>query len=168
MKKRFLIRSLSFVLAAMVFSVLSACMLQANNNTASEEQIANRDYMTQANRIMDTLMVDLTGFNKAVSDEDIVGMNDQADSANKTINELAALTPPNDLKDVHSEYVKGCEELRDALRDYRDLYTEISSATESQPFDYSTFDSRLSKIKQKYDSGISHLEKADQKARDMT
>jgi len=158
----------AFALATMVFVVLGACTVQMSSDSASDTQIANRDYMAQVNRIMDTLTTDLSSFNQAVSDEDIVGMNEYADSADKTINELAALTPPDDLKDIHSEYLQGCEQLRDALSDYRDLYAKVSSATEAQPFDYSTFDSQLSKIRQKYDGGISHLEKADQEAQDLS
>ena len=50
---------------------------------------------------------------------------------------------------------------------YVDLYTEIESATEEEPFDYSTYDARLKEIQDKYDSGIDKLEEADKKANEM-
>jgi len=147
--------------------LLSSCTGQSSSNGLTDDQIANRTYMTQVSQTMDTLKSDLAAFSQAVADDDIVSMNAQADNANRTIANLAALTPPDALKDVHSEYVSGCEELRNALSAYLDLYNAINAATDEEPFDYSTYEKRLSDIEDLYNSGISHLEKADQEAKDM-
>ena len=37
------------------------------------------------------------------------------------------------MKDLQTNYVDGCNKLKDALNSYIDLYTEISSATEERP-----------------------------------
>ncbi|MCL2888948.1 MAG: hypothetical protein FWE65_00825 [Eggerthellaceae bacterium] len=158
--------ALSLILVAGLAILLSSCF-SSDKNSATEEQLANREYMVQVNRIMDNLVIDLNGFNKAVADEDIVNMDVAADRAKKTIEELVALQAPEVLQEIHSEYVAGCVELRDALNQYIVLYTEISLATDERPFDFANYNAQINKIKQKYNSGIAHLESADQKARSM-
>ena len=54
--------------------------------------------------------------------------------------------------------------MKDALNSYIDLYTEIDSATEAQPFDWSTYADRVAQIKQQYDDGIGKLQSGDNKA----
>jgi len=159
--------AISLAITLGLLALLGSCASLSNNNSATDEQIANREYMVQVNRIMDTLIVDLTGFSKALADEDVVNMDVAAGHAYKTIDELVALKPPEALQEIHSEYVAGCVELRDALSEYIALYTEISLATEERPFNFSNYYVQLNKIKQKYSSGIAHLEKADEKARAM-
>ena len=44
--------------------------------------------------------------------------------------------------------------MKDALNSYIDLYTEIDSATEAQPFDWSTYADRIAQIKQQKLSSI--------------
>ncbi|MCL1797857.1 MAG: hypothetical protein FWG24_06075 [Eggerthellaceae bacterium] len=167
MKKRIsLYAAITFVLAALLCMVLASCTIP-QNDAAAEEEAAGREYSASLNRLLDTLAVSLDSFNEAVSNKDVVGMNAQADNAARAIDELMKLEAPESLGEIHGEYAQGCLELKDALRAYLDLFTEIDSATEASPFDYSTYDSRLSKIKQGYDSGIAHLEKADQLALDQ-
>lgn len=141
---------------------LSSCIPATNE--AADEQGGNKEYMSQVNLIMDELKLSLEGFNDAVSQEDLVTMKAQAEAAAKTVDELGKLTPPDDLKDVQSEYVKGCKSLQDALDSYIDLYTEIETATEEQPFDFEGYEDKLDKIKDKYDEGIKALENADKLA----
>ena len=50
---------------------------------------------------------------------------------------------------------------------YIELYTEIDSATEDQPFDYSTYDQRIQDIKKQYDEGIGKLQSGDNKATEL-
>lgn len=163
MKRTYLVKTLIIALSGVLaVAVLGGCM--APNTTASTQQAENRQYMSQVNRVMEDLTARLDGFNQAVSSNDAVGMKTQAENAFKAIDDLAALEAPEELKDIQSAYVDGCNDLKDALTKYIDLFTEIENATEEDPFDYSTYDSRLKEIKDAYDSGLAHLEDGDNKA----
>ena len=87
-------------------------------------------------------------------------MRTQADNAFKAIDDLNNLNVPDALKDIQKEYVDGTADLKDALNSYIDLYTEIDSATEEQPFDYSTYDQRIQDIKSKYDEASASSSRA--------
>lgn len=147
---------------ALLVAALAGCSSQ--NTAANQQQSDNRQYMTQVNQVMDDLSAKLTGFTDAVARKDVVSMRTQADNAFKSIDELNKLTVPDELKDIQQDYVDGATELKDALNSYINLYTEIDSATEAQPFDWTTYDKRLSDIKQKYDDGIAKLQDGDNKA----
>ena len=153
------------IIGAALAMTLGGCMAQ--NNTANTQQTENRQYMSQVNQTLEDLTSRLDNFNQAVSNNDLVGMKTQAESAFKAIDDLNALEAPDALKDVQTAYVDGCNDLKDALNLYVDLYTEIENATEEEPFDYSTYDSRLKEIQDKYDSGISKLEEGDKKANEL-
>lgn len=145
----------------MVFA-LGGCAQQ--DSAASQQQSQNRQYMTQVNQIMEDLKSRLDSFTDAVSRGDVVGMRAQAGNAFKAIDSLGKLEVPDDLKDIQQEYVDGANGLKDALNSYIDLYTEIDSATEAQPFDWSTYADRIAQIKQQYDDGIGKLQSGDNKA----
>lgn len=144
-----------------MLAALASCMMSPDD-PAADERAANRDYLASVNRVISALTTDLERFSEAVSQRDVVGMNAQADSASRSIDELLRLEPPSGLVDVHTEHAKGCRELRDALDAYRALFAEIDAATEARPFDFSTYEPRVSNIQKAYEKGISHLEKADQ------
>ena len=137
------------------------------DTAAAQQQSENRQYMTQVNQTMDDLKSRLESFTDAVSRGDVVGMRTQADNAFKAIDDLNNLNVPDALKDIQKEYVDGTADLKDALNSYIDLYTEIDSATEEQPFDYSTYDQRIQDIKSKYDEGIGKLQSGDNKASEL-
>lgn len=159
-----LTRILGVALAGVLLvAALAGCVPQGNNE-AAQQGAANRAYMTKVNQIMEDLQSKLEGFTDAVSRGDVVNMRMEADTAFKAIDELGKLEAPDDLKDIESEYKAGANDLKDALNGYIELYTEIESATEAQPFDYSTYDERLKDIKQKYDDGIGKLQSGDNKA----
>ncbi len=148
------------VLVAMFAGVLMVAALGGcaqQDTAAAQQQSENRQYMTQVNQTMDDLKSRLESFTDAVSRGDVVGMRTQADNAFKAIDDLNNLNVPDALKDIQKEYVDGTADLKDALNSYIDLYTEIDSATEEQPFDYSTYDQRIQDIKSKYDEGIGKL-----------
>lgn len=153
------------VIGTVLAMALGGCMAQ--NNTANTQQTENRQYMSQVNQTLEDLTNRLDSFNQAVSNNDLVGMKTQAESAFKAIDDLSALEAPDALKDVQTAYVDGCNDLKDALNLYIGLYTEIENATEEEPFDYSTYDARLKEIQDKYDSGISKLEDGDKKANEL-
>ena len=158
------------VLVAMFAGVLMVAALGgcAQQDTATaQQQSENRQYMTQVNQTMDDLKSRLESFTDAVSRGDVVGMRTQADNAFKAIDDLSNLNVPDALKDIQKEYVDGTADLKDALNSYIDLYTEIDSATEAQPFDYSTYDQRIADIKSQYDEGIGKLQSGDNKASEL-
>ncbi len=144
---------------------LSACVPQDAGMT--EEQAANRQYMAQVNQLMDDLDDRLDQFDDAVSRGDVVTMRTQADNAFSVLDQLSNVTVPDSLQEIQTDYVNGCNSLKDALNSYIDLYTEISSATSAQPFDYSTYDSRLAAIQSTYNDGIASLQAGDQKAAEL-
>ena len=166
MKRATIVRVLTLALSAALAAVaLAACMPQAN--TANEEQKANRQYMAQVNQTMDDLSDKLEGFTDAVVRGDVVTMRTQADNALKVLDELEALEAPEVLADVKAGYVDGCTSLREALKAYVDLYTEIDSASDAQPFDFSNYGTRLKEIQKAYDEGIAKLQETDAKAAEL-
>ena len=94
-------------------------------------------------------------------------MQTQAENALATLDGLGAIEAPEELADVQQSYQDGTSQLRDALNGYVALYTEISSATDAQPFDWSTYDARLAEIQEKYDAGIDALEAGDAAAAEV-
>jgi soluble cytochrome b562 len=138
--------------------VLAGCSTQSSDQ--EKQQQANRDYMTQMSQKMDELNSRLETFNEAVSNNDVVAMQTQADNAYKIIDEAEKLEAPSALSDIANNYNEGLSSLRKALDAYIDLYTEINSGS----FDWDTYDSRLSDVQKLYDDGISKLEEADKAA----
>ena len=156
---------ITLMMGALLVVGLSGCAIQ--QNTLTEEQSANRNYMTQVNQIMDELSDKLQDFDDAVSRNDLVSMRTQAEDALSTLDALSSIEAPEALTDINTDYQQGADALRQALNDYVALYTEIDSATSGQPFDYSTLDSRLEQIQTLYNQGIDSLQAGDTKATEM-
>lgn len=161
----------SKVIAVAVAGMLSAGILGGcatqQTSAATEAQSENRAYMTQVNQTMETLKDRLASFSDAVSRGDVVNMRTQADNAFKALDSLSAQDAPDALKDIKQQYVDGCAELETALSDYVTLYAEIDSATDTQPFDWSTYDDRIAAIQSSYDAGVAKLEAGDKAAADL-
>lgn len=147
---------------ALTLGILSGCMAQPTG--ASQEQQANRTYMTKVNQAMEDLNSRLQSFDDAVARGDAVTMRTQADNAYEVIDTLDAIDTPEAMKDLQKDYVDGCTALKEALNAYVDLYTEVDSATEAHPFDYGTYDERIKAIQDKYNEGIQKLKDADDEA----
>lgn len=135
--------------------------------TSAETSNANSKYMAQVNQIVDELGTKLDSFEDAVSRDDVVSMRTQADGAFAALDKLNELQAPDDLKEIQEYYSDGCSSLKDALSAYIDLYTEVQSATEQQPFDYSTYDERLAQTQEAYNTGIETLKNGDQKVTEL-
>lgn len=150
------------VAAALGTAALFGC--SAAGSGASQQQNGNRQYMSQVNQVMDDLEIALANFNDAVSRDDVVGMQTQSNNALSMLDDLAGIEAPEDLADVKNGYEQGSDLLRTALNDYVALYTEIASATDGQPFDWSGYDARLAEIQKNYDEGIAKLKEADELA----
>ena len=165
MKKNWILRVLAVAcVGALMVCGLAGCSQQSSAET--EQQAANRAYMSSVNQKIEELAERLTSFEDAVAREDVVTMRTQADNACAVIDERSAIEGPEGqgLEEVQQGYVDGCTTLRDALNAYIDLYTEIESATAEHPFDYATYDDRLAAIQAQYDEGVSKLKAADEKA----
>ena len=159
-KFRFLVLACMTVLVA---GLLAGCLPQMNMG-ASDEQKANRTYMTKVNQAMEDLNSRLKSFDDAVSRGDAVTMRTQADNAYAAIDTLSSIETPDAMKELQQNYVDGCNDLKEALNEYIDLYTDIESATEEHPFDYGTYDDRIKTIQDKYNEGIQKLKDADEAA----
>ena len=156
MRKRTIARVLAVALgAALALGTLAGCQSPATG--ATDQQQANRTYMTKLN-------TRLGEFDEAVAQESVVNMRNKANSAFEAIDALAAIDTPDAMKDLQTNYVDGCNKLKDALNSYIDLYTEISSATEEAPFDFSAYDGRVKEIQDAYNEGIDKLKAADEEA----
>lgn len=140
---------------------LSACAT-GGNATLTDEQKANRAYMSQVNETMVELDASLDSFIDAVSRGDIVNMRTQADNAYKTLDKLSAIEAPETLSDVQKKYAEGTQKLEEALDAYIELYSEADKA--GKDFDWSSYDGRIKEIQELYDSGIKALEEGDKAA----
>ncbi len=147
---------------ALMIAAFAGCAPQ--KDAGNQDQLDRRQYMSQVNQAMDDLQSRLDGFADAVSRNDVVSMRTQADDAFKALDDLNGLDVPEGLKDIQQEYVDGTSDLKDALNAYIDLYTEIESATDDQPFDWSSYDQRIADIQDRYNAGIDKLKAGDEKA----
>ena len=161
--KRNLIRLIATACSTVLLvGLMAGCM--SPNTGATDQQRANRTYMTKVNQAMEDLNSRLGDFDDAVARGDVVTMRTQADNAFSAIDALAAIDTPDAMKGLQSGYVDGCNALKGALNDYIDLYTEIDSATDEHPFDYGAYDERIKAVQDKYNDGISKLKAADEEA----
>ena len=152
------------VAATLAIGALAGCTGQT---AGSEQQDVNRQYLSQVNQVMDDLETSLASFTDAVSRNDVVGMQTQAENALSKLDSLDSIEAPEELSEVQQSYQDGTAQLREALSSYVALYTEISSATDAQPFDWSTYDARLAEIQKSYDAGIDALEAGDKAAAEV-
>ena len=143
---------------ALAAGVFVGCSPAGSNLT--EEQQANRTYMSQVNSIMAQLGENLESFVDAVSRGDVVNMRTQADDAYQVLDQLAAIEAPEDFADIQKQYVDGTTKLREALDEYITLYTEAGSDS----FDQSTYGNRIAKVQKLYDEGVDILKTADEAA----
>ena len=164
MKRKNFIKAFAVACASVLMVAALAGCAQQQGATADQDQLDRRQYMSQVNQVMDDLQTRLDSFADAVSRDDVVGMRTQADNAFKALDDLSGLEVPDALKGIQQNYVDGTNSLKDALNGYVDLYTEIESATDEQPFDWSSYDQRMADIQSKYDEGIEKLKKGDEEA----
>lgn len=146
---------------SLAVAMLAGCTATPQNSL-TDEQKANREYMSAVNQKMTTLGSTLDSFNDAVSREDVVTMKTQAANASKVLDELANVETPEAFTDVRTNYVDGAKNLEAALNEYIELYSEIQSATEANPFDWSSYDQRVQTIQSHYDEGVAALKAGDE------
>lgn len=168
---KILIAICAFVL---MFALAGCTAPQASNQTEGEDApMTSSQYMAQVNQAVEELNERLQSFNDAVSRQDPITMRTQADNAFSTLDKLAAIEAPEDIKDLRDQYIKGCDQLKDALNAYIDLYSEMTAAKEeaessryNYPFNASDYSGRIEQIQEQYNEGIQTLEDADNSAKD--
>lgn len=143
--------------------MLSGCALNAQQ--ANDPQTLNRQYMANVNQIMDEIDAQMTEFSTIVKEGEVVSLSTQLAAINNSVDKLKALSVPDAMKDIQSDYLKGTEELQTAFAAYVDLYEDVK-APENGTFDFATYGDRLNDVKSHYEAGIQALESADQKAAD--
>lgn len=143
--------------------LLSGCASGATQ--ANDPQTLNRQYMANVNQIMEEIDAEMAEFSTVIKDGEVVSLGTQLANINNSVDKLKALSVPDDMKDIQSDYLKATEELQSAFSSYAALYEDVK-APESGSFDYSTYNTRLDEIRQHYEAGIEALQSADQKAAD--
>lgn len=143
--------------------VLTGCA--SGTTQANDPQTLNRQYMANVNQIMDEIDAQMTEFSTVIKDGEVVSLSTQLANINNSVDKLKALSVPDDMKDIQSDYVKGVEELQTAFASYVALYEDVK-APDNGKFDYATYGSRLDEVRSHYEAGIEALQNADQKASD--
>ena len=162
-----MVKNLCALACALMMGLFAFGCSMPQNPDAQSTAESSRQYMADVNQMVEKLSTQLDGFQDAVSREDAVTMRTQADNAFQILDEMAALEAPEELADLKKSYTQGADQLKSALNDYIDLYTEITTANASHPFDYSTYQDRLSDIQDKYNEGVQTLEDADKSATEL-
>lgn len=162
--------SISSRMVAFAAAIVLACALMlsgcaSNAQQANDPQTLNRQYMANVNQIMDEIDAQMTEFSTIVKEGEVVSLSTQLAAINKSVDKLKALSVPDAMKDIQSDYLKGTEELQTAFAAYVDLYEDVK-APENGTFDFATYGDRLNDVKSHYEAGIQALESADQKAAD--
>ena len=121
----------------------------SNEQTPAEQ---NRAYMSKVNQAMTDLDTNLTSFTEAVTRGDVISMKTQSDKAMNALDEVKNIEAPEAMQDVKTKYDSGCESLKQALKQYVDLYTSGAEVTQEV----------LAPIQQLYDSGVNSLKEADE------
>lgn len=158
-------RMMAFAAAIVLASALILSGCASNAQQANDPQTLNRQYMANVNQIMDEIDAQMTEFSTIVKEGEVVSLSTQLAAINNSVDKLKALSVPDEMKDIQSDYLKGTEELQTAFAAYVDLYEDVK-APENGTFDFATYGDRLNDVKSHYEAGIQALESADQKAAD--
>lgn len=158
-------RMVAFAAAIVLASALMLSGCASNAQQANDPQTLNRQYMANVNQIMDEIDAQMTEFSTIVKEGEVVSLSTQLAAINNSVDKLKALSVPDEMKDIQSDYLKGTEELQTAFAAYVDLYEDVK-APENGTFDFATYGDRLNDVKSHYEAGIQALESADQKAAD--
>lgn len=158
-------RRVAFAAAIVLACALMLSGCASNAQQANDPQTLNRQYMSNVNQIMDEIDAQMTEFSTIVKEGEVVSLSTQLAAINNSVDKLKALSVPDEMKDIQSDYLKGTEELQTAFAAYVDLYEDVK-APENGTFDFATYGDRLNDVKSHYEAGIQALESADQKAAD--
>lgn len=147
------------LLAACVAVISVVCLVMAMGCAPAEKKednaALNRAYLSSTNTAMMQVNADLAPFTAAVAAEDVVTMEQAAAKVYRDIDSFMAITPPDDMKDIHKEYSAGCADLKSALQSYIALYKDSADS------DVEQINAALAEVQKQYDSGIAHLQAGD-------
>ena len=143
--------SISSRMVAFAAAIVLACALMlsgcaSNAQQANDPQTLNRQYMANVNQIMDEIDAQMTEFSTIVKEGEVVSLSTQLAAINNSVDKLKALSVPDEMKDIQSDYLKGTEELQTAFAAYVDLYEDVK-APENGTFDFATYGDRLNDVK---------------------
>lgn len=167
-----LIKSMTRMTVVAVFAgclALAGCTqpLDAQSSSQAEEAPTSRSFMANVNEASAELSDRMSAFTDAVSREDLVSMQTQADAAFAIIDQISQLECPEELNDLKQRYVDGCTQLKDSLNAYLQLYLEMDTASAREPFDYGSYADRIAQVQQTYDDAVQTLQDADSAATEM-
>lgn len=167
--------SVKHLFLVILAAALSACFMLTGCAPSQSMQAVNQEaagptsqsFMSDMNAVSADLQEKMDGFADAVSREDLVSMQMQADAAYAVIDQMAAIEAPEELNDLKQRYVDACGQLKEALTQYVTLYQEIKTATTRNPFDYDSYADRIAQVQDTYNAGVQALQDADQAASEM-
>lgn len=165
--KRFSFAALgALICIALSMLLMVGCSQQIQQN--EDKPVTPSSYMVELNTYADDLKVKLQEFSDAVSDDKLSAMQTKAAEAYDLIDQIKDLPAPDseDFNPIHDGYMNALDKLKTAMSDYIDLYIDIQDSSKSDPFDYSTYSSRLESIQKLYDEGLEQLSDADSKAQE--
>ncbi len=156
------------VAAFMLALLLGGCgQFAATQSNTEDDTPTSRSYMSELSNKTSDLKDVLAQFNDAVSREDVVSMRTHADNAFAIIDSMDGIEAPDDLSDLKKQYNEGCGKLKEALGDYINLYSDIASATDKNPYNYDEYKDQIKEIQDLYDEGIKTLKDADETATEL-
>lgn len=166
--KIFRFAALSALVCIAISALLMAGCSQQIQQQNEEKPVTPSSYMVELNSYTEDLKTKLQEFSEAVSDDKLSAMQTKAAEADALIDQIKDLPAPDseDFAPIHDGYMEAMDKLKEALSSYIDLYIDIQDASKSDPFDYSTYSSRLESIQKLYDEGLEELADADSKAQE--
>lgn len=136
----------------------------SGNTEKQQEGEQARSFMMKINQLTSQLKDKMALFTEAVTRNDLVSMKTHIQAIDETITQINNLEAPQELADVKSKYSEGCSQLKTALSDFVNLYSDIDTATAKSPFDFGSYASRLAQVQDLYDKAVSALQAADEAA----
>ena len=107
--------SRNFVVGFMAAAALVCALLlsgcASNAQQANDPQTLNRQYMANVNQIMDEIDAQMTEFSTIVKEGEVVSLGTQLAAINNSVDKLKALSVPDEMKDIQSDYLKGSKQL---------------------------------------------------------
>lgn len=155
------------------FSMVLLASCSSSSQDEEDNASLNRAYMSSVNRISNEAAEDLDSFSEAVSQGDVAAMRLAAANATETLSKIADLSAPDDLSEVHEEYLAGVADLSEALENYVELYASIlntssdSNSDDASDIAASIDEEALAEVQEQYQSGIEHLSTADSMAAEL-
>lgn len=138
------------------------CTTSQTTSETSQAQSENRQYMSRVNQISQDIEESLADFEAAIAAGDVAAMRTAMNAASRSVDELASIDAPDALADIKEGYVEGSSELREALADYVQLYTEVEASEGG--IDEASYQERLTDIQDRYSEALEKISDADELA----